>query len=145
MEENFDNFDMMGFHGIPDLGKPTRTEEYIEIGIRYIRSVWDTEYGTIKTVHVYTTDESADYTDDKMCALVNETMESKGWITTSPHFERFTKNSIDNTKARKPTIEEKIDLLNLKLERMLEEENYERAANLRDEIAELKKGNDVPW
>ena len=145
MEENFDNFDMMGFHGIPDLGKPTRTEEYIENVIRYIRSVWDTEYGTIKTVHVYTTDESADYTDDKMCALVNETMESKGWMTTAPHFERFTKTSLDNTEARKPTIEEKIDLLNLKLDKMLEEENYERAAKLRDEIAELKKGNDVPW
>jgi excinuclease UvrABC helicase subunit UvrB len=164
MEENFDEFDMMGFHGLPDLGKPTRTEEYIDNGIRYVRSVWETKYGDIKTVYVYTTDESKNLTDEEMAKQINKTMESKGWITTAPNFERYnipkTDNddgwtalspdyemfkNIDKELNRPPTIEEKIDLLTLKLEKCVENENYERAARLRDEIAVLKGGGDVTW
>jgi protein-arginine kinase activator protein McsA len=37
------------------------------------------------------------------------------------------------------TTEEKLDLLETKLEYCVEHEEYERAARLRDEIAELKK------
>ena len=40
---------------------------------------------------------------------------------------------------REMTVEEKVDLLNTKLQYCLETENYERAANLRDMIAELKE------
>lgn len=136
MDEDFNEDEILDFHELSTLVPPTRSETLIEDGIRYVKKVWDTKYGDVEMIYIYVTSEAEGLDDSVIHSLVTEVMERMGWETTAPNFKRFIK---------KPTIDEKIDLLELKLEKAVEEENYERAARLRDEIVELNKGNDVPW
>lgn len=116
------------------LGEPTKVEKYTENGIEYTKSVWETEEGTITKIESYQTYEDIglspnDYNDGDII------------------YQKMSNNMIDWLNSfgfafheydRPMTNEEKIDLLETKLQYCVDIENYERAARLRDEIKKLK-------
>jgi len=93
------------------LGEPTKVEKYTENGNEYTKSVWETEEGTITKIVSY-----------------HESYED--WL----NYLMFASHEYDSPM----TSEEKIDLLETKLQYCVDIENYERAARLRDEIKKLK-------
>ena len=117
------------------LGEPTKVEKYTENGIEYTKSVWETEEGTITKIESYHTYEDVglspnDYNDGDII------------------YQKMSQNTVDwlnktfgfgfDDYDRPMTNEEKIDLLETKLQYCVDTENYERAARLRDEIKKLK-------
>lgn len=122
-----------------NLGEPTSVEKYTENGIEYTKSVWETEEGSVTKIESYQTYEDAGLSEDD-------------YMDGDIIYQRMTKGMADWLNSfgfafheydRPMTNEEKIDLLETKLEYCLETENYERAARLRDEIAELKASNNA--
>lgn len=117
------------------LGEPTKVDKYTENGIEYIKSVWETEEGIITKIESYHTYEDVglspnDYNDGDII------------------YQKMSQNTVDwlnrtfcygfDDYDRPMTNEEKIDLLETKLQYCVDNENYERAARLRDEIKILK-------
>jgi protein-arginine kinase activator protein McsA len=116
------------------LGEPTKVDKYTENGIEYIKSVWETEEGIITKIESYQTYDDVglspdDYTEGD---IIYQTMSKNmtDWLNSFG----FTFHEYD----RPITDEEKIDLLETKLQYCVDNENYERAARLRDEIKILK-------
>jgi protein-arginine kinase activator protein McsA len=122
-----------------NLGEPNSVEKFTEDGIEYTKSVWETEESTITKIESYHSYEDAglspnDYNDgDIIYQNISDVMAN--WLNSCG----FVVHGYD----RPITNEEKIDLLETKLQYCVEIENYERAARLRDEIAELKKLKDA--
>jgi hypothetical protein len=116
------------------LGEPTKVEKYTENGIEYTKSVWETEEGTITKIESYQTYEDIGMSPDD-------------YLEGDIIYQRMSQNMADWLNSfgfafheydRPMTNEEKIDLLETKLQYCVDTENYERAARLRDEIKKLK-------
>jgi excinuclease UvrABC helicase subunit UvrB len=116
-----------------NLGEPDSVEKFTEDGVEYTKSVWETEEGTVTKIESYHSYEEAglsegDYNEGDMI-----------YQHISPSILKFIDPYGTYNRMSPMTTEEKIDLLETKLEYCIEHEEYERAARLRDEIAELKK------
>jgi len=119
------------------LGEPNSVETFIENGIEYTKSVWETEEGTVTKIESNQTYEEAglsedDYTEGDMI-----------YQHISPSILSFIDPYGFYNRMSPMTTEEKIDLLGTKLEYCVEREEYERAARLRDEIISLKELQDA--
>lgn len=128
------------FNDREDLGEPDSVREFKQDGHTFIEKIWNTPTGKVKII------ESTNINiknDDFDIESVND-YDSLG-INMNDIESFFSFVSGMGSANRRPfknreiTKEEKLDLLNTKLQYCVDTENYERAARLRDMIAELKE------
>lgn len=135
----FERFNENGVFNIDTnkLGEPTKVEKYTENGIEYTKSVWETEEGTITKIESYQTYEDVGLSPDDY--MEGDIIDQRMSQNTVDWLNKIFGPATDSADYDRPmTNEEKIDLLETKLQYCVDTENYERAARLRDEIKKLK-------
>jgi hypothetical protein len=129
------------FNNKEELGEPDSVREFKQDGHTFVEKIWNTPTGKVKIIEStninienddFDIESVTDY--DSLGINMNDIEDFFSFVSgiSSPRKNKHFPN-------REITKEEKIDLLNTKLQYCLDTEDYERAARLRDMIAELKE------
>lgn len=159
-DNNFDDFmrnfhEMGSFHNMRNLGEPTSVEKIERGGVIYEIKIWKTPNGQIKTMDVIgisddpedvdftSIKDEMEFTDDELGSVFdNPNAIPMGFLrllSDAANFNEFgPMGGMPRPQTRKLTKEEQISMLEEDLAIAVQNEDYEGAALIRDDIDELK-------
>lgn len=154
MEELSDDY-------INNLGEPTKMNTFVKDGVEYTVKIWKTENGTTKTIKMRELDDDEDHSEtgtEEDMADIDQTLFFDPFaeldrIFSHSIFPKFgSSNQIDprykrfdppqRRHRRELTIDEELDLIDLKIDFAVKNEEYEKAAIWRDRKKELEDKRD---